>query len=149
MEQHYGVSPSVGREPSFVFFDAPVSPVGETACERNGSRWRRARNRHPAVTPDMPRLHIYSCPLGLPHPDFSPSHHCDQCLDIETVHCSKPSRLRYSRYRTFASLSRQRIFVIEIEAYTYLVPFVEEDSVIFLKTIIPSRKMTKRYLDNE
>ena len=43
----------------------------------------------------------------------------------------------------------QRIFVIEIEAYAYLVPFVEDDNVVFLKTIILSRKMTKRYLDNE
>jgi len=43
----------------------------------------------------------------------------------------------------------QRIFVIKIEAYAYIVPFVEDDNVVFLKTIIPSRKMTKRYLDNE
>jgi hypothetical protein len=28
----------------------------------------------------------------------------------------------------------------------YLVPFVENDTDIFLKTIIPSRKMTKKYL---
>ena len=43
----------------------------------------------------------------------------------------------------------QRIFVIKIEVYAYLVPFVEDDNVVFLKTIIPSRKMTKRYLANE
>jgi len=43
----------------------------------------------------------------------------------------------------------QRIFVVEIEAYAYLVPFVEEDEIVFLKTVIPSRKMTKRYLGNE
>ena len=41
---------------------------------------------------------------------------------------------------------RQRIFIINIEGYACLVPFVEEDEVIFLKTIIPSRKMTKQYL---
>lgn len=40
----------------------------------------------------------------------------------------------------------QRIFIIEIEDYVYLVPFVEDAKVIFLKTIIPSRKMTKKYL---
>jgi uncharacterized DUF497 family protein len=40
----------------------------------------------------------------------------------------------------------QRIFIINIEEYAYLVPFVEENEVIFLKTIIPSRKMTKQYL---
>jgi uncharacterized DUF497 family protein len=40
----------------------------------------------------------------------------------------------------------QRIFVIRINQYVYLVPFVENDREIFLKTIIPSRKMKKKYL---
>ncbi|MCH7614113.1 MAG: BrnT family toxin [Candidatus Marinimicrobia bacterium] len=40
----------------------------------------------------------------------------------------------------------QKIYVIEFEDYAYLVPFVEEDDVIFLKTIIPSRKATNKYL---
>ncbi len=40
----------------------------------------------------------------------------------------------------------QRIFVVAIEGYAYLVPFVESEDVVFLKTIIPSRKATKRYL---
>ncbi len=42
--------------------------------------------------------------------------------------------------------SNQRIFVINIREYVYLVPFVEDDEKIFLKTIIPSRKATKKYL---
>lgn len=40
----------------------------------------------------------------------------------------------------------QRIFIINIDDYMYLVPFVEDGKSIFLKTIIPSRKMTKKYL---
>ncbi len=40
----------------------------------------------------------------------------------------------------------QRIFVVNIGQYVYLVPFVETDKEIFLKTIIPSRKATKIYL---
>ncbi len=40
----------------------------------------------------------------------------------------------------------QRIFIIEINQYVYLVPFIENDEEIFLKTVIPSRKMTKQYL---
>jgi len=40
----------------------------------------------------------------------------------------------------------QRIFIVEINDYAYLVPFVEDERIIFLKTIIPSRKMTKKYL---
>ena len=43
----------------------------------------------------------------------------------------------------------QRIFVVDIDNYVYLVPFVENDDEVFLKTIIPSRKATKRYLKGE
>jgi len=40
----------------------------------------------------------------------------------------------------------QRIYVVRIRGYAYLVPFVETDKEIFLKTIIPSRIATKKYL---
>jgi uncharacterized DUF497 family protein len=40
----------------------------------------------------------------------------------------------------------QKIFVVRIEDYIYLVPFVENRKEIFLKTIIPNRKATKQYL---
>ena len=43
----------------------------------------------------------------------------------------------------------QQIHVIAIEEYIYLVPFVESEEEVFLKTIIPSRKATKRYLGEE
>lgn len=43
----------------------------------------------------------------------------------------------------------QKIFIVNINNYAYLVPFVEEEKTIFLKTIIPSRKMTKKYLGGE
>jgi uncharacterized DUF497 family protein len=43
----------------------------------------------------------------------------------------------------------QRIFVVRRDDYVYLVPFVEDEKVIFLKTIIPSRKATKQYLGEE
>ena len=36
--------------------------------------------------------------------------------------------------------------VIEIDAYVYLVPYVQEGQNIFLKTIYPSRKYTRIYL---
>jgi len=39
----------------------------------------------------------------------------------------------------------QKIFVVRIEDHIVLVPFVEDGMSIFLKTIIPSRKMTKIY----
>lgn len=40
----------------------------------------------------------------------------------------------------------QRIHVLDINGYVYLVPFVEGEQGIFLKTIIPSRKATRNYL---
>ena len=40
----------------------------------------------------------------------------------------------------------QKVFVVEIEDYIYLVPFVEAENEVFLKTIIPSRKATKQYI---
>lgn len=43
----------------------------------------------------------------------------------------------------------QKIFVIEIRDYVYLVPFVEDEEKVFLKTMIPSRKATRKYLTRE
>lgn len=41
----------------------------------------------------------------------------------------------------------QRMMVLNILEYIYLVPYVESEDEIFLKTIIPSRKATKDYLE--
>lgn len=48
-----------------------------------------------------------------------------------------PNRVRYPG---------QKVSVVLIEGYAYLVPYIESEDEIFLKTIIPSRKATKRYL---
>ncbi len=40
----------------------------------------------------------------------------------------------------------QKMFVVDIDDYAYLIPFIENKEMIFLKTIIPSRKATKKYL---
>jgi uncharacterized DUF497 family protein len=42
---------------------------------------------------------------------------------------------------------RQRVLVVARDNYAYLVPFVEEEGYFFLKTIIPSRKATRDYLN--
>ena len=41
----------------------------------------------------------------------------------------------------------QNIFILSINDYVHMVPFVEDEKTIFFKTIIPSRKMTKKYLE--
>lgn len=40
----------------------------------------------------------------------------------------------------------QKVFIVNISGYAYLVPFVEDREKVFLKTIIPSRKATKKYI---
>jgi uncharacterized DUF497 family protein len=57
----------------------------------------------------------------------------DNLLDI----VEHPNRNRYPN---------QKIFIVAINNYAYLVPFVEDNEKIFLKTIIPSRKATKQYI---
>jgi|SRR3989338_7706503 len=51
-----------------------------------------------------------------------------------------PNKLRYRN---------QQIYVVDVEGYVYLVPFVREGNKIFLKTIYPSRKATKEYLERK
>ncbi len=52
---------------------------------------------------------------------------------------SHPNKEKYPKQEIF-------IIFIRIKDYVYLVPYVETDDKIFLKTIIPSRKMNKKYL---
>lgn len=43
----------------------------------------------------------------------------------------------------------QLIFIVNIDNYAYAVPFIETENEIFLKTIFPSRKYTKKYLEGK
>ncbi len=43
----------------------------------------------------------------------------------------------------------QRLLVVEIDGYAWLVPYVENGDEIFLKTVIPSRKATRKYLGDK
>jgi len=52
---------------------------------------------------------------------------------------SHPNKEKYPNQNIF-------ILFVQIKDYVYLVPYVENDDEIFLKTIIPSRKMNKKYL---
>ncbi len=42
----------------------------------------------------------------------------------------------------------QKLFIVEIINYAYVVPFVEDEEKYFLKTIYPSREATKKYLNS-
>ncbi len=39
----------------------------------------------------------------------------------------------------------QRMYVINVDGYAYIVPFEDRKGVRFLKTIFPSRKYTQKY----
>lgn len=41
--------------------------------------------------------------------------------------------------------SGQKFYVVDIDGYIYLVPFVKDGNKVFLKTIFPSRKHTKQH----
>ena len=43
----------------------------------------------------------------------------------------------------------QKMFIVEVKEYVYIVPFVEDNEKYFLKTIYPSREATKKYLNKE
>lgn len=45
--------------------------------------------------------------------------------------------------------SNQRLMIVKIKDYCYFIPYVETEAEMFLKTIIPSRKATKKYLDKD
>lgn len=49
-----------------------------------------------------------------------------------------PNKEKYPNQNMF-------IILIKIKDYVHVVPYVEDDKSIFLKTIIPSRKMNKKY----
>ncbi len=48
-----------------------------------------------------------------------------------------PNQVRYPN---------QKISVVAVNEYAYLVPYIESENEIFLKTIMPSRKATKKYI---
>lgn len=44
----------------------------------------------------------------------------------------------------------QELIVVEVNNYAYIVPCIQEtDTTFFLKTIIPSRKATQKYLGGD
>jgi len=40
----------------------------------------------------------------------------------------------------------QRVLIVNVNDYAFVVPFIESEDVVFLKTVIPSRRATKKYL---
>lgn len=51
-----------------------------------------------------------------------------------------PNRVKYGH---------QKMLVVRIQDYAYLVPYVESEKEIFLKSIMPSRKATRDFLSGD
>jgi len=54
--------------------------------------------------------------------------------------------LDISKHHNQKKYPNQKILIVEVSNYAYLVPFVESKEKIFLKTIIPNKKATKNYI---
>ena len=62
-------------------------------------------------------------------------------------HIERDEILDVVKHPNSSKYPNQRMFILDIGNYAYLVPFVETETEIFLKTIIPSRKATRKYLE--
>jgi hypothetical protein len=62
------------------------------------------------------------------------------------VHIQNGGILDIIRHLNRIRYPDQRVIVLDIDGYVWLVPYAKSGGVRFLKTIIPSRKATKEYL---
>ncbi|MEO8385717.1 MAG: BrnT family toxin [Betaproteobacteria bacterium] len=53
------------------------------------------------------------------------------------------------RHPNSGKYPKQLVFIVALDGYVHLVPYVEEPEYFFLKTIIPNRKATRDYLIGE
>ena len=70
----------------------------------------------------------------------------DVSFEDVLFHIQNGDVLDIIRYPNESRYPNQRIILLNVEGYVYLVPYVKQKETRFLKTIIPSRKATKEYL---
>jgi len=66
-----------------------------------------------------------------------------------TVAVEDGALLEMVAHPNLSKYPRQKIMVVQVAGYAYLVPFVDEEDHYFLKTVIPSRKATRVFLAKE
>ena len=67
------------------------------------------------------------------------------CFEDVVFHIEKGDILADYQHPNQQKYAGQRLMVIGIDNYAYLVPYDENEDEVFLKTIIPSRKATEKY----
>ena len=63
------------------------------------------------------------------------------------VHLSKGDVWRVAEHPNQSMYPGQKMYFVPIDHYIHIVPFEERGDIIWLVTIIPSRKATKMYLE--
>jgi uncharacterized DUF497 family protein len=62
------------------------------------------------------------------------------------MHIEKGDLIDIIKHPNKQKYANQKILVININEYIYTIPFVEDNNEWFLKTIMPNRQFTKKYL---
>lgn len=69
------------------------------------------------------------------------------CFEAVIVHLGRGDVWRVAEHPNQERYPGQKLFFVAIDDYVYIVPFEERGEIIWLVTIIPSRKATKMYLE--
>lgn len=71
------------------------------------------------------------------------------CFEAVIVHLGRGDVWRVADHPNQKKYPGQKLFFVLIDDYIHIVPFEERDGVIWLVTIIPSRKATKLYWEEQ
>ena len=85
------------------------------------------------------------------NPDKSLSLKAERGVSFEEVlsAISQGGLLSVMDHPNRAKYGHQKMLVVRIQDYAYLVPYVESEEEIFLKSIMPSRKATRDFLSGD
>ena len=64
----------------------------------------------------------------------------------DIIYYIEAGRLIMVEENSSKNFPNQKVFIIEIDNYAYIVPFAKDGNTFFLKTVFPSRKATQKYL---
>jgi len=70
----------------------------------------------------------------------------DICFEQIVMHIERGDLLDILPHPNLAKYPNQKVMIVNVIEYVFVIPFVENEKGVFLKTIIPSRKLTKKYL---
>ena len=121
-------------------------------CAQQRSYQRKGRALRPSSDNSVAKRHTLYYDAGMKYFSWNTEKNAllkqERGVTLEEVvfHIMNGQLLATLEHPNQAKYPGQRLFVVNIEDYAHLIPFVESDREIFLKTIIPSRKATRQYL---